>query len=460
MAITATNQEPGIIVPAYGRIIWSFTSDNTLQGNFKYVLDVYINGTLYTRLKQFPNPSGYCLIDLGTVAQAVLSSVNEYPTQIPIPFVPPGAPITNCPDSHCTMQLLVGEEWSVGTAAPFIYNGVTNELGDPAYATNTIQILNAYLDIDQEWDTTLNAFTPMIAPLNSNFMTDVPRSAATATYPKVRMADHYTLQYINRILPSIYARTLYADNIYGLTITLVDQDGAPMESAFVQNNVDNAGGPWVDCSTPGSWTNDQFVQRIAVGPKDLLDLGILTFVGTVGQVPTYYTIEGVSWSDYTTCDEGASLTELFRFDLVDDCNPSGFVPIQIEFLNKYGGFDYYTFTLRNEETQSTKRNLYNILPGDWSGAVFTRPTYARGSAVNSAEVTIRYTAMTDWLTQEESEWLSQLAKSTDVRAWINGQYYTVVMNSVDYVVQTYARNKLFQYTIEFTSSLTPLVQNS
>ena len=35
MAITATNQEPGIIVPAYGRIIWSFTSDNTLQGNFK-----------------------------------------------------------------------------------------------------------------------------------------------------------------------------------------------------------------------------------------------------------------------------------------------------------------------------------------------------------------------------------------------------------------------------------------
>ena len=68
--------------------------------------------------------------------------------------------------------------------------------------------------------------------------------------------------------------------------------------------------------------------------------------------------------------------------------------------------------------------------------------------------------MTDWLTQEESEWLSQLAKSTDVRAWINGQYYTVVMNSVDYVVQTYARNKLFQYTIEFTSSLTPLVQNS
>ena len=136
------------------------------------------------------------------------------------------------------------------------------------------------------------------------------------------------------------------------------------------------------------------------------------------------------------------------------------MPIQIEFLNKYGGFDYYTFTLRNEETQSTKRNLYNILPGDWSGAVFTRPTYARGSAVNSAEVTIRYTAMTDWLTQEESEWLSQLAKSTDVRAWINGQYYTVVMNSVDYVVQTYARNKLFQYTIEFTSSLTPLVQNS
>ena len=245
MAITATNQQPGDIVPAYGRIIWSFTSNKTLQPNFRYVIDVYINGAFWTRLKQLPNPSGYCVIDLGSVATAALSSINEFPTQS-------SGQISRTPDSCKQMYLLVGEEWSTGTGATSaaqIYNGF-DVAGNPSYGTKTIRIVNSYLDTDEPWDTTLNGFTPTSA--TSKFMTNVPRGEV-----KVQLGDHFTLQYINRVLPTIFGTPVNKDFIYAFRVLAYNAANTVIYSATIFNDQLNGGGPWLDCATPAPWTTDQ-----------------------------------------------------------------------------------------------------------------------------------------------------------------------------------------------------------
>jgi hypothetical protein len=444
MAITATNQQPGDIVPAYGRIMWSFTSDKTTQPNFRYVIDVYINGQLWTRLKQLPNPSGYCVIDIGTVASTALSSLNEFPVQA-------STPITNTPDSSKQLYLLVGEEWSTGTGATSvaqIYNGF-DQAGNPSYGTKTVRILNSYLDTDQAWDTTLNSYTPGAG--TTQFMTNVPRGSV-----KCEITDHFTLQYINRILPTILGVPVNKDFIYAFEIKAYNSSNTVIYATTLFNDTSTGGGPWTACYTPGPWLTSQFTQRLKCGPADLPTISTLPNLA-------YYTVRGLTWSSYTSpsgpCNPNttSSYTETFRIDVEPgDC--SGFEPIQFEWLNKFGGFDYYTFVKRNTETVSTKKSTYQILPGNWSGSTFSQQTWDRGASVAASEVEVKYTAQTDWLTEEESSWLKELAKSPDVRAWINGVYTTVVVDTVDYEVKTYAREKVFQYQIGFRSSLTPVVQ--
>jgi hypothetical protein len=442
MAITATNQAPADIVPANARIMWSFTSDKTLQPNFRYVLDVYVNGAFTVRLKQLPNPSGYCLIDIGTIASSVLSSINEFPLEA-------GTPITGTADSCKQLFLRVGEEWSSGTGAsspPVLYNGF-DSVGNPAYGTKTIRILNGYLDTDEPWDYDWNGFTP--SSVGSLFMTDVPRTQVT-----LQLADHFTLQYVNRILPTIFATPVNKDMVWAFKVLAYNSAGTAIYATTIFNDVANGGGPFAACDTPGSWNTAQFVQRLACGPADLPTLQSLPGLA-------YYTVQGFTWATYTptcTLNLAAPYTELFRINVeADDC--SGFEPIQFEWLNKYGGFDYYTFVKRNTETWQVNRSTWSLLPGDWSGQVFSQPTWARGSATSSTQLVQKYTAQTDWLTEEQSAWLAQLAKSPDVRAWIGGVYTTVTIDSVEYAVQTYAREKMFQYEIAFSSALAPTVQN-
>lgn len=441
MAITATNQFPADIVPATARIMWSFTSNKTTEPNFRYVIDVYINGTFQTRLKQLPNPSGYCLIDLSTIATSVISSINEFPTQ-------ETGLLSNTPDSCKQMFLRIGEEWSSSSGAgspPVLYNGFDTP-GNPSYGTKTIRIVNGYLDTDEDWDTSYNDFTP--GTVSTQFMTSVPRGEVYC-----QLTDHFTLQYVNRILPTIFATPVNKDFIWVFRILGYDANGTQIYVDEVYNTTADGGGPWTSCSTPASWTTDTFVQRLACGPADLS-----TLAATPGLA--YYTVQGFTWQSYTPSCIPATLspyTELFRIDiLADDC--SGFEPIQFEFLNKFGGFDYFTFVKRNTETWSVNRSTWSLLPGDWSGQQFSQSTWARGTAVNETKLVQRYTAQTDWLTEDQSAWLAQLAKSPDVRAWINGVYTTVTVDSVEYSVQTYAREKIFQYEIRFSSALAPVIQ--
>ena len=56
MAITI-NSTPDSFSSLHAPLWFVVSSNNTAQTNFKFVCDIYISGTLVTRLKSFPQPT-------------------------------------------------------------------------------------------------------------------------------------------------------------------------------------------------------------------------------------------------------------------------------------------------------------------------------------------------------------------------------------------------------------------
>ena len=73
MAITI-NSTPEAYPSAHDDLYFVVTSDNYAQAGFKYVFDVYISGTLITRIKLFPDPSNTKgIFNAGSVVRSYLA---------------------------------------------------------------------------------------------------------------------------------------------------------------------------------------------------------------------------------------------------------------------------------------------------------------------------------------------------------------------------------------------------
>jgi hypothetical protein len=60
------------------------------------------------------------------------------------------------------------------------------------------------------------------------------------------------------------------------------------------------------------------------------------------------------------------------------------------------------------------------------------------------------TATSNWLTQNEADWLKELFFSANVFQQLDGEFYPAVISSVDLTEKTNPRTqKTFQYTIQF-----------
>ena len=143
---------------------------------------------------------------------------------------------------------------------------------------------------------------------------------------------------------------------------------------------------------------------------------------------------------------------------IDDTNCWGFEPIRFTWINSLGGRDWYTFIKRNTFTQSAERSTLFRLPGYWSspGYSASESSPARyGGTVFNVDLVNTWTASTDWLTEEESSWLRELFASSSVFAYLPGrsQPVAVTVQDAEYSVQTFPRQKLFQYFISFQEAL-------
>jgi hypothetical protein len=112
----------------------------------------------------------------------------------------------------------------------------------------------------------------------------------------------------------------------------------------------------------------------------------------------------------------------------------------VHFVNKYGGIDSYTFTLKNRKRANVQRDTYG-----YNSDVYATLTYDKVWAGSFDYV---YALNSDWLTDAESEWLIELVRSGQVWLEIDGQLVEAVVNANAYQFVTRRNDQLQQLQIE------------
>ena len=176
----------------------------------------------------------------------------------------------------------------------------------------------------------------------------------------------------------------------------------------------------------------------------------------------YYTIEALSGS--------SSFSQKYTIN-VNCPNTKGFESIRLCWLNQWGAWDYYTFTMKSSKTISTKGSTYRQLEGTWNESTYKVNGFKGGKKAFRVNATEKITMNTDFVNESESEWFEELINSPEVFI-LNGfqsdiqfsgfltipamnQYVTPVrLTTSSYTKKTIANDKVMQYTFEVEKSKT------
>ena len=133
MAITVYNT-PASYAPAYNQMIFTLSSNNSAQPNFRYIADIYVNGSSdYTRLEVGKNPANsYGTFDVSGIIQNFLSRDADDNTTT----------FKQCGNSIASYEVKFGEQYGASSGITN-YTNLTNRTG---YCFNGIFNPNDFLN--------------------------------------------------------------------------------------------------------------------------------------------------------------------------------------------------------------------------------------------------------------------------------------------------------------------------
>ena len=177
----------------------------------------------------------------------------------------------------------------------------------------------------------------------------------------------------------------------------------------------------------------------------------------------YYTVEPLNASDQ-------NFGTKYTFN-VNCPTLKGYEPIRLCWLNQWGAWDYYTFTMKSSKMISTKGSTYQQLEGSWNQSTYKINGFKGGKKAFRVNATEKITMNTDFVNESESEWFEELINSSEVyilegfQSDLNytgtltipamNQYVTPTrLITSSYTKKTVANDKLMQYTFEVEKSKT------
>lgn len=190
MSVTI-HSSPQAYTPSDNPIVWTFSSNQTAQANFSYVVEIYVNGVLDSRREIFP--------EVGALAHIDISEVMVYSK--PVPSVTQTTVVADT-ESYIPCYVKVRERYGVTPT----YHASTD--------SSTVQAFRASLTNEEieSWDP--DDYT--IGSSTSKFMTDRPNTLS------IPMDKDYFLSII----------TLETVGL-ALVFKLYEEDGTPIPSADI-----------------------------------------------------------------------------------------------------------------------------------------------------------------------------------------------------------------------------------
>jgi hypothetical protein len=199
-------------------------------------------------------------------------------------------------------------------------------------------------------------------------------------------------------------------------------------------------------SFAGSSTKSESFLSVNVGAASLNSQTLSTGVQPIiTDSVAYYTIQTVNASNVAT-------SELLTFEIDRNCYK--YTPIRLFWLNKYGRMDSFSFNFANDKSFEIDKSTYLKQGGVISGNSFVRSRFESGDTTfnNMIDTTIKL--RTDYISTIESEWLSELVKSSIVWAQIGSSFNTVKVVNTSYTNKDTRKDGMFieEIDVKFSNS--------
>jgi hypothetical protein len=373
------------------------SSTNVGQTAFKFVYDVYVNGSQVSRTKVYPSPSAEGSYGVFNASPMVRSFVTNY-------FEPSGSSILVASNDKIKVdsQIRVGEEYVSGG----------NLITIPNVASGALSSYNYYPPLFADI-LFVNNNTPLVL---SDYYDNLLLENFTDDWITERDNEKITIE--------------YGDNFYATYFKIT----AGTYSAWV--DVINESGAVIDTVSGGiTFSGEMNLFNCQAGH-------INTFAGR-----TLITEATYGYNVYLK--RGVAVSRKLQF--IQKCYPK-YKQYNLHFLNRLGGWDTMKFALVNRRSTELQRASYRR--NDWQLSGNTMSNIDSYNKYN--ETTLNYAIqhkdkfhlISDWVSQQDYEWLGQLFASTIVYMEVQGAYFPVTISSTNYEYKLETSDKLFNFEID------------
>jgi hypothetical protein len=445
MAITI-NQDPTSPNMANNTLVFSVSSTQVAQPQFQYVADVRNEaGTLIQRVKQQPNPTGYGVFDLSQIIKFNVGPADGvWKTTV--------AQDNSGRGCSKDFKIYFGEEYGTSASSSVTsYTGIGVATGSAAVSgSNYYTMLDGLVGpndkVSWNWASSSKLDEHTINDTTFNFqfgLTDFPATQSINT------TDYQTISLLNGNLTGVTS-SLVAQDVWLMEVKEYDITGSEINTEQYYNNSDlGNGGPrvsnaqiWADVDQDQN--QDTRLIHFPAGPQNFADAGNTLNANTAYYVCTFYE----QATDGFPNENGKWGT--YRFDLNTDCE--AYTPVRFAWKNKYGVWDYYSYTLVSTTTANIERQNYEQSFVNFS-STSTSVSYdktRRGNTNYYNEINKQRTVESDWLDQTYADLLNEMFYSADVYIQEGSDFLPVVMTNASITEKTNPRGqKLFKYTAEY-----------
>lgn len=198
------------------------------------------------------------------------------------------------------------------------------------------------------------------------------------------------------------------------------------------------------------YVSQSFYSASFTGDK-LVDTKIYNVTGDFVSIPIS---ASTPYWNYVNVEVSSSIgLQNYRYEVSNEIHRE---KVRFAFINKLGTWDYYNNLNPVRQTVEVNREQYTANRVDYSSLTSAYNIERRGLTDYHNTQDDSFTTQTDYLTKEDANWLEELLESPSVYIQRNNEFIPIVILNASYTANTsQARQKLFQYTIEFIPSNQP-----
>ena len=463
MSQITIQQAAGQLNLANSDLLWEVTSAQSSSAQFQYVCALQDkDGIVLTTVKQQPNLFGKGVFNLGRIVTQYLGV--DYNVLPAITGLTSGS-FNKQTETADVFKVAFGEEYSTSTTGSVTsYTGIGTATGSAAY-TGSIPFyywLNGTLNPNSgDWNwATSSYYYPESASTSNTFS----HSVALTTAPRTQYVQIGDCLNVGLINGSLVGSPLVAQDIFCAEVKVYN--GSTLLATNYAYNVASTtqyyqGGPrvsqsqfWssVDQNILGSVTVNKstpfnFLVYGEIGPRELTDQSIYNFDSSPW---TSYTVRFLGQDTFGAPNTNGVWDSFTFYKQDPNCGYDG---VRFAWINEFGVWDWFNFTLQNTKQTTLDSGLYKKNFVDYSTPTnaVTYDKKRRGTNSYYVNITENYQVNSDWLTQEQADWLETLFYSPNVYIQDGTNFLPINITDTEFVSKTNPRTqKNFQYIVNYT----------